>query len=706
MLAVVAAVAVAVFALPAAGVLRSGSAQFQAASSPYERANATFQRVTGDRAYYGVDVLLRADQHVAARSSAVHALDSVGLLLAREYGFERVLHQVATRGREAVVMAAFATPSDSIAAADHLRMLVSSRRGHSRLGGWGAVIGGPDVAFGELDTQTQTDAEHVERWAAPVLICLCVLVFGGAFLLPITVAGISVVLAFAALRLLAELGVPVSVYCLPAVIGLGLGLGVDYSLLMVSRYREELDRSADPLVAVERMLATAGRTVVVSAVMIAALALASLWVFPLEFLRSIGLAAAVTAVAAGVTARLLLPRALPIFARRPRAPVIFNGRAGWAGAGWWRGVATRVTEHPVPLVILATVMLLAAATPAFGLQLVAPSAQLLPVSSESRQVEHALAKDFAADPAGAMYTIYKPRPHRLSIQALARREAKIAAGRAEMLPARYLGAGTWELSLLPYGAPDSPANQRLLAALRASTTASGALTGGFTAFAVDQREAISSRIWPAAAILLLVSGVSLWLISGSIAIAIKGVLMALLSVAAGIGLLIVILGAVELADLIFMATITIALALDYEIFLISRIREERDRGQSNRQAIIDGLASTGPVISKAALLFCVAVGAFAFSPLLFTRQFGLGAALAVAIDASIVRVLLVPSLMTLLGELNWWSPTPLRQLHRRIDIHSRNLPQASRIHPGEIAASCPRHSSRAQGKASEQTGGC
>ncbi len=441
-----------VFALPVVGVLRGGSAQFQAAGSQYQRANALYMRATGQSAYYGVDVLLRADQRVAVRGSAAQALERVGLLLARERGFERVLHEVTLSGRDAVVMAAFATPSDSVAAADHLRTLVSSRRGHGRLGGWSAVIGGPDVAFGELDTQTQTDAEHVELWAAPVLLALCVLVFGGAFLLPITVAATAVVLAFAALRLLAALGVPISVYCLPAVIGLGLGLGIDYSLLMLSRYREELDQGTDPPAAVERMLAAAGRTVVLSAATIAALALASLWVFPLEFLRSIGLAAAVTALAAGATARLLLPRALPLFAWRPGTPVIFNSRGGQARAGWWRGVATSVTEHPIPLVILATVVLLAAATPAFGLRLISPSAQLLPVRSESRQVEHALATDFPADPAGAMYTIYKPRPHGLPIQALTYREAKIAAGRAEMLPARYLGAGVWELSLLPYGA--------------------------------------------------------------------------------------------------------------------------------------------------------------------------------------------------------------------------------------------------------------
>lgn len=180
--------------------------------------------------------------------------------------------------------------------------------------------------------------------------------------------------------------------------------------------------------------------------------------------------------------------------------------------------------------------------------------------------------------------------------------------------------------------------------------------------------------------------------------------MALLSVAAGIGLLIAILGTIELADLIFMIAITFALSTDYEIFLISRIREQHD-ARPNRQAIIDGLASTGPVITKAAFLFCAAVGAFAFAPLLFTRQFGLGSALAVAIDASIVRVLLVPSLMTLLAELNWWSPSPLRHLHRHIDIHRRDLPQASRILPGEAAASCPRNSSSTQCRASEQTGG-
>lgn len=650
--------------LPVFGVLRGGSRQFQARSSEYERANTLFLHATGQRAYYGVQVLLRARRGVLV----ARAVGGVRALLARQGGFERVLDWRIGRRRAAgwggvLVMAAFASPVDSVAAAARIRGSVSS----SSRRGWRIriLVGGPDVAFGELEARTRVDAERVELIAAPLLLVLCFLVFGGlACVVPMVVGLGTVLLAFAVLRLLDWLGVGLSIYALPAVTGLAVGLSVDYSLLMLGRYREEIGVGARPRIARGRMLATAGRTVLLSSVTIAA-AVMSLLVFPLQFLGSIGLAAAVTALAAGVTVRLVVPVAIGVLGVRvDSGSRVINGRACRVGRGpSWRRLSCWVTRRPVLVACAAIMLLLAAGTPMLGLRLLAPSAQLLPADAQSRQLEDLLAKDRAPDAAAAIYTVYKPPPRGVSAGTLAAEQARIAGPDAEIVAPRYIGRGTWELSLLAYGSPDSPGNQRLLADIQAVDARAGALAGGITAFAVDQSKTIAARLPLALAIVALVVAGALWLASGSVVIAGKGVLMAVLSAAAGIGLLVVILGRLEEADLLFMTAVALALSADYELFLISRIAEGRRHGLSNTQAIVAGVQRTGPLISSAAFLFVAAVAPLALTSLSFAKQFGLGAVLTVAVDASIVRVLLVPSLMVLLGERNWWAPGLLRSLH-------------------------------------------
>ncbi len=676
------------FALPVVGSLRGGSAQFQDPASGFERANALYRRAVGQQAYFGLDVLLRADAQ-AARSIPVGRVESiVESRLARQRGFERLtdaIPQGPRKRQETVVMAAFASPAASVAAAGMLRKLFSASRGR-RIGGWSALIGGPDITFGELDARTSSVAEHVEMFAVIALLMLCLLVFRGwAAVLPLVVGATATLITFAALRLLNML-VPVSIYSLPAVLGLALGLSVDYSLLLLTRYRQERASDAKLHLAIQRMLQTAGRTVLLSAATIAVALAAALRVFPLAFLSSIGLAAAVTALAAGLSAWVLVPRLLLLLGGRvDRPPSLINrGVHSRARRGGWERVALWVTRHPLLVAGMSVLLLAVVAEPALGWRLVAPSAQLLPPSAESRQVEAALTRDFGSgDPAGVIYTIYKPTAHTPSVQTLARQQTHIAAGDAESLPSRYLGVGTWELSLLPHGAPDSRPNQQLLERLRANGAAAGAVIGGIAAFTVDQRTAIASRLPLALLTIALVGVAALWWLSGSVVIAIKGILMASLSVAAGIGVLIWACGALEIADLVFLATIAFALSTDYELFLVARIREEHDHGLTNQQAIAAGLAHTGPMITSAALLFCVAVGPFAFSSLFFAKEFGIGATAVVAIDASLIRMLLVPALMTLFGELNWWSPAPLRQLHQRIDLHQHQERGISTAHlPG------------------------
>jgi uncharacterized membrane protein YdfJ with MMPL/SSD domain len=684
--------------LPAGEILTGGSSQFQSPGSQYARAGALFHRATGQTAYYGTAVLLQGHENIRASASARLAVVYVGSLLARQDGFERLADFVTARsrdfvsrdGHETVLLAAFASPSESAAAAAGVRRGLGS----GDIAGLHAIVGGPDVTFAELDRRTRADLGRADLIAVVALLLLAPLVFRGvvAGVLPLLVGMFAVLLAFTGLRVLDQLtGPEISVYAMPAAGGLGLGLGIDYSLLLLSRYREELVRGADPPQAVELMLATAGRTVLFSSLTIAA-ASAVLLVFPLEFLDSLGISAAITALAAGAVALLVLPAALvclgswvdvlaPSRLTRWLRAQTDHGLGRLVGAVWrrvrithfWEWLARSVTRWPLPIAVITMVVLLAAAVPALGLRLIPPSAQLLPAGAESRRVERELADGSAHDPAGAIYTIYRPHAGGLPVRQLAVQQARIAAGRAQQLPPRFLGDHTWELGLLAAGSPYSQANQRLLAQLRAGARGPGALVSGVTAYFVDQRAAIAGHLLPAALILFAVTVAAMLLLTGGLLIAVKAWIMNLLTVAAGMGLLVAIFqdgvlakGGLEEANLVFLAAIAFALATDYELFLISRISEERDRGLANAQAVAAGLTSTGPLITSAAALFCIAVGSFAAAQLTFVREFGVGAALMVLIDASLVRALLVPSLMVLFGEANWWAPARLQAAHNRV----------------------------------------
>jgi RND superfamily putative drug exporter len=459
---------------------------------------------------------------------------------------------------------------------------------------------------------------------------------------------------------------------------MGLGLGIDYSLFVLYRYREELAGGADVHEAIERMLRTVGRTVLFSCLTVAA-AMMSLLVFPIRFLSSMGIGGAVVVLCGGAVSLLVLPAVLIVLGPRVNAlsPAWLQRRAARTAraatdGGWWR-LAHGVVRRPVPVALISAVVLLAAAIPALGLQFISPGANLLPASAESRQVESALAESFPANAGDAAGT--------------AGRLASVAAP-------LYLGRGTWVITLLPHGSPYSNVQQQLLGRLRALARAGGipnALVGGASAFFVDQKAAIAAHIPLALAILLTLTAGFLFLMTGSVTIPIKALVMNMLSVSVAVGLQVLIfqdghlsgalsftpLGGLEESSLVLMLVVAFALATDYEVFVIARIKEAHDHGLPDRQAIALGIERTGRIITAAALLFCVAIGALASSDLFLTKQLGLGAALAVAVDASIIRALLVPSLMALMGKWNWWAPRWLKRLHARVGLDERDSAEAS-----------------------------
>jgi len=681
--------------LPVAGVLGSTAQDFQSPASEYERTNAAITAATGQNAFYNVAVLLRSPHELGADVSAQRAASTLATLLALQHGFQRVLDYPAThlptllsRNRhETVVLAAFASEADATKAVSRLRAALSRPPPRSAFAGTAVHYGGVAVINQELNERTTSDLERAELLAFPFLLLLSFWFFRGlvAALLPLLVGGFAIVITFLALRLIDQF-TPVSVFALNLVSGMGLGLGIDYSLFVLYRYREELAGGASANEAIERTLQTVGRTVLFSCLTVAA-AMTSLLVFPLRFLYSMGIGGAIVTLCDGAVALLVLPALLIALGPRINAvsPAWLQRRASRSATaargdgGWWR-LARAVVRRPGRVALISATVLIAAATPALHLRFTSPGANLLPAAAEGRLVETALARDFPANAGEATEIVIKgPRS---TAQRLAARAAGVAGGLASVAAPSNLGHRTWAIELLPHGSPFSEAQQQLLTRLRALARPYGALVGGATAYFADQRSAIAARIPLALLILLPLTAAFLFAMTGSLTIPLKALVMNLLSVGVGTGLLVLIfqdghfsgllgftpIGGLEESSLVLMLVLAFALATDYEVFVLARIKEAHDDGLETREAIALGIERTGRIITAAALLFCVAIGALATSSLFFTKQLGLGAALAVAIDASVVRALLVPSLMALMGKWNWWAPGPLRRLHDRVGL--------------------------------------
>jgi RND superfamily putative drug exporter len=699
-------VVAAAIGLPVTGMLGSSAQDFEDPGSQYERTNAAIQAATGQNPYYNVAVLLRSRRELGTGTAAQDALGTLVPLLAGQHGFQRVLDYSATHshallshdGRETVVLAAYADPTDATTAIAQVRAALAKSPANTKLAGVGVRFGGYALTSQELNERTTSDLGRAELLAFPLLLLLSFWFFRGlvAALLPLLVGGFAIVLAFMVLRIVDQF-TPISVFALNLVSGMGLGLGIDYSLFVLYRYREELAGGADAHDALERTLRTVGRTVLFSCLTVAA-AMMSLLVFPIRFLSSMGIGGAVVVLCGGAVSLLVLPAVLFVLGPRVNAlsPAWLQRRAARTArattdGGWWR-LAHGVVRRPAPIALISAVVLLAAAIPALGLQFTSPGANLLPASAASRQVESALAENFPANAGEATEIVFKgPRS---PAQRLAAAAAGTAGPLASVSPPVYLGRGTWDIALLPHGSPYSNVQQGLLGRLRALARAGGTpntLVGGATAFFADQKSAIASHIPLALLILLSLTAGFLFLMTGSVAIPLKALVMNMLSVSAAVGLQVLIfqdghlsgplgftpLGGLEESSLVLMLVVAFALATDYEVFVIARIKEAHDDGLPDREAIALGIERTGRIVTTAALLFCVAIGALTTSQLFFTKQLGLGAALAVAVDASIVRALLVPSLMALMGKWNWWAPRPLRRLHDRIGLSERDAAEAS-----------------------------
>ena len=551
----------------------------------------------------------------------------------------------------------------------------------------GVMVGGRGLAQEQINQQVERDLRTAELIAFPLLFLLSLLFFRSlvAALLPLMVGALAIVGTFLALRIASELG-SISIFALNLTTGLGLGLAIDYSLFIVSRYREEIAKDGPGLAAMRRTMARAGRTVLFSSLTVA-VAIASLTVFPQRFLYSMGIGGACVALIAAAVSLTVLPAVLTLLGNRVNSlsPPFLRRRAERETSvvtdGFWYRLSRFVMRRPVPIATITAAALIALGLPFLGIKFNSVDSRVLPRSASARQVDAALRSDFPP---------FRTTPIVVAVEgdrAAARRvEDRLALvpGVSAVDPPQWLGAGLAAIEAIGDSSRVSDRAHATAERIRALPPPAGSriLVTGAAAEFVDLQSSLKQHLPLALAIVVTATFVVLFLMTGSVVLPVKSLLMNVLNLSAVFGLLVLIFqqghlegilgyssdGGIEQTMPILLFAVAFGLSTDYAVFLLSRIKEARDGGASESECVAIGLERTGRIVTAAAVLFAIAIGAFATSEVVFIKENGLGTALAVLIDATIIRALLVPSLMELLGKWNWWAPAPLRRLHRRLGV--------------------------------------
>jgi len=569
-----------------------------------------------------------------------------------------------------------------------------------------AQVGGTVPTEVAINSEVTSDIGRAEGISLPVLLILLLLIFGGlaAASLPLAVGAAGILGSFTVLRLLTLFGT-VSVFSVNITTILGLGLGIDYGLFMVVRFREELRRQPTVEDAVARTVATAGRTIAVSGITVA-VALVSLMLFPQVFLRSMGYGGVATVAVDMIAALTLLPALLAVLGPRVNALRVRRsvglGAAGSSGAdpaadpaaepgsgGGWARLARGVMRRPVVFVVVITLGLLALGLPFLRISWGGTDARALPATAQARQVTEALNRDFpvnSTSPVEAVVTLRTlaagPAGHS-ALAAYASRLDRVPGAQGAQVTAVHGDQARIDVGYTSN--PVSVAARQLVNRIRAVPAPAGAtvLVGGTTATLVDELSSLGATL-PWMALLVVVSTfVLLFLAFGSVVLPLKAIVMNVLSLSATFGVIVWTFqwghlsrllqftptGTIDPTMPILILAIIFGLSMDYEVFLLSRIREHYDLTSDNTAAIATGLQRTGGVITSLAFLLIIVVGAFSASGITFIKLIGVGMIVALVIDATIVRILLVPATMRLLGRANWWAPGPLRRLYARYGIH-------------------------------------
>jgi RND superfamily putative drug exporter len=580
---------------------------------------------------------------------------------------------VSADGNTALV-AAFFKPTDGTTAQKDAEEIKASLAGVE-----GVQVGGPLLVYKQLNDQVKKDSTLAELVAFPVLFLLTFIFFRGvvAAALPLLVAAVSVVGTLAVLRTVVEF-TSLSIFAVNLVTALGLGLAIDYSLFIVNRYREELAVGGSPDAVLARTMASAGRTVAFSSATVA-LAFIALLVFPQQTIRSMGIGGVGVAILSGVVALTVLPVVLAMLGSRVNslAPKRFQRAAHRSAqpdeSGGWYRLASFVMRRAVPVAIATATVLIVIGIPALGIKFGRPDARVLPADASARQVTEQINDTFGANAsAPIVVAVHGPQDAAAQVQSLAD-SVRSLPGVAQVQPPQQVAPGLWQLNVISRGDAVSSDAKAAVRALRAMSVSPLQLTvGGEPARYIDQQTSIGHRLPLALTLLVGTALVVLLVMTGSVVLPIKALLMNLLTLSATFGVLVLVFqkgylegplgftssGALEPETMVLLFIVAFALTTDYGVFLIARIKEARDSGMPNTAAVAHGLERTGRIVSAAALLMCVALGSLMISKIEYIKELGLGAAFAVAVDAIVLRPFLVPALMKLLGRWNWAPSKP------------------------------------------------
>lgn len=556
-------------------------------------------------------------------------------------------------------------------------------------------------AGGQLGVQKETRAgtkqtiKQAEMVALPLTFVVLIVVFGGliAAFLPIVI-GISSIVATLLVLWIMTMVTDVSTHALTVATAFGLGLSIDFGLFLVSRFREEMANGKGQEQAIIAAVDTAGRTILFSAATVT-LAMVGLLVFPMYFLRSVGIAASAVVLLAAVMAIIVLPAILTLLGTRINSLSIIRRKVQpSADSLFWRRFAEAVTRKPLLYAMPVVIVMLALGIPFLSAKYATPDYRALPDDSKARQVAESLQNDYPLDFSQSItlatendsaalkdlaLTVSDMDDIKLVNGPIGRFEKGKQVGEA---PPFEANAPNYVFAYMSVPA-DSQRAQDIVRSIRddVASTADGKIdVGGPTATLMDSSKAIADRLPLAGALIAVFTFILLFLFTGSVIVPIKALALNVLVLSAVLGIMVWVfqyghgaslLGVtpapLNLSMVVLLCTIAFSLSIDYEIFLLSRIKEARDSGMTNNTAIVVGLGRVGRIISSAALLLTITLVSFA-SGLSFMKMFGIGTALAVVIDATIIRGVVVPAFLRLAGDWNWWAPAPLRWVHSKIGI--------------------------------------
>jgi putative drug exporter of the RND superfamily len=693
----VALIAAAVVGLGAFGKLKSGGFDDPASDS------TKAQRLVDDR--FGGDSNLVLLVHAKSGTADDQAVVQSGRALTDALKAEPGVRNVAsywslqlpalrsTDGTDAIVLAHI--DGDDTHVRDRAEVLID--RYATDRGPVTVRAGGRAGTTVDVNGQVGSSLALAEGIAVPLTLILLILVFGSVVsaLLPLIIGGVAIMGTFAELFILGSI-TDVSIFAINLTTALGLGLGIDYALFMVSRFREQLAAGDDVEAAVARTVATAGRTILFAAATVGT-ALAALLVFPLYFLRSFSYAGMGVVVIAATSALVIAPALLSVLGPRVNKGRLPGQRGSTLGrdSQRWGRIAAAVMRRPALAALPVVAGLLVAASPLLHITFGTPDAGVLNAGAGSRTVADRLTTGFAGNESAAITVVVDGPVERTALTDYAKTLSNLSSVvRVESSASVFVhgdaaGPGNpalgrpdgQRLAVVSGLSPKSDGAQDLVKAVRSIPAPGRAYVGGDDAQLVDTRHSIGERLPIGILLIVLTTFVLLFLFTGSVLQPIRALVLNVLSLSATMGVLTWMFQDGHLAGLfgftprpmdtammVLLFCIAFGLSMDYEVFVISRISELHEQGASTVDAVRTGLARTGRIVSAAAGLLAVTFFAFATSSVSFLQMFGIGSGLAILIDATLIRGVLVPALVRVLGPANWWAPAPLRWVHARLAL--------------------------------------